>query len=129
MAVKRFTSTARKDGRWWVVQCDQEPGALSQVAGLDQAVELQREAIAFVTDLTVSEIEVEVVPVIDDALTKLLQEASAHREEGDRLQRLAMDEIRKVAHTLAADKYSVRDIGAILGVSYQRAAQLVKQAS
>jgi len=39
-----FTSTARKDGRWWVVQCDQYPGAISQVARLDQAQEHQREA-------------------------------------------------------------------------------------
>jgi len=41
-----FTSTARKDGRWWVVQCDQHPGAISQVARLDQAQEHQREAAA-----------------------------------------------------------------------------------
>jgi len=49
--MQEFTSTARKDGRWWVVQCDQHPGAISQVARLDQAQEHQREAIAFVAGL------------------------------------------------------------------------------
>jgi len=52
--MREFTSTARKDGRWWVVQCDQQPGAISQVARLDQAPAHQREAIAFVADLQFS---------------------------------------------------------------------------
>ena len=30
--MREFTSTARRDGRWWVVQCDQWPGAISQGA-------------------------------------------------------------------------------------------------
>jgi hypothetical protein len=51
VAMKFFNSTARKDGRWWVVQCVEEPGAISQVARLDQAEEHQREAISMVTGL------------------------------------------------------------------------------
>ncbi|MFT4187431.1 MAG: hypothetical protein QM621_02480 [Aeromicrobium sp.] len=41
-----FTSTATREGRWWVVRYDQHPGALSQVARLEQAAEHQREAIS-----------------------------------------------------------------------------------
>ncbi len=41
-----YTSQARKEGRWWVVQNDQQPGAISQVTRLDQAADAQREARA-----------------------------------------------------------------------------------
>lgn len=53
-----YTSQARKEGRWWIVQNDQEPGAISQVAELDQAAGAQREAIAFVANLPVESIDV-----------------------------------------------------------------------
>lgn len=53
-----YTSHARKEGDWWIVHNDQEPGAISQVAQLDQAIEAQREAIAFVADVPPESIDV-----------------------------------------------------------------------
>lgn len=123
--MKHFTSTAHKDGRWWVVQCDQEPGALSQVARLDQAAEHQREAIAFVAELDESEVDVVVTPVVDDAVSGLLARARDDRQQSDELARSATDGFRKAARSMADEGYSVRDIGAIIGVSHQRAAQIV----
>jgi hypothetical protein len=58
-----FTSSARVDGAWWVVQCDQVPQAVSQVESLEEAEPIQRDAIAFVTGLSVHDIEVVVRPV------------------------------------------------------------------
>jgi hypothetical protein len=55
-----YTSQARKEGDWWIVQNDQEPGAISQVAELDQATEAQREAIAFVADVPAESIDITV---------------------------------------------------------------------
>ena len=43
--MQQFTSTARKDGRWWVVKCDQHPGAISQVARLDQAQDTSKKPL------------------------------------------------------------------------------------
>jgi hypothetical protein len=47
-----YTSQAYKDGDWWMVQCDQVPGAISQVAELREAVFAQVEAIAFVLNVS-----------------------------------------------------------------------------
>lgn len=66
--MQRFTATARRDGRWWVVQCDQLPGALSQVARLEQAEVVHREAIAFVADVDESGVEVAVRPQLGPEL-------------------------------------------------------------
>jgi hypothetical protein len=52
------TSHARKEGSWWIVQNDQEPGAVSQVAELSQAVDAQREAIAFILNRPAASIDV-----------------------------------------------------------------------
>jgi hypothetical protein len=49
--MREFSSTARLDGRWWVVQCDQHPGALSQVNTLDGAEAVHAEAIGFVASI------------------------------------------------------------------------------
>jgi DNA-directed RNA polymerase sigma subunit (sigma70/sigma32) len=127
--MKEFTSTARKDGRWWVVQCDQVPEALSQVARLDQAAEHQREAIAFVTELDEADIHVEVRPVLDEHVVGLLEASRRHRDQADRLAHEAAEEIRAAATTLAYQDYTLRDIGTILGVSHQRAHQLVQTGS
>jgi hypothetical protein len=43
--MQQFTSTARKDGTWRVIQCDQFPGALSHVDTLDGAEAVHAEAI------------------------------------------------------------------------------------
>lgn len=58
-----FTATARRDGKWWVVQCDQHPTAFSQVTRLDRAEEVHREAIAFVADIPIADVTVTVRPV------------------------------------------------------------------
>lgn len=121
-----FTSVARKDGRWWVVQNDQHPGALSQVARLDHAADHQREAIALVTGLSESEIEVEVRVALDASIAELLVDATTMRAESERLARAASEGFRETARRLSAQQYSMRDIGEILGVSHQRVAQLVK---
>ena len=79
----QFTSIARKDGRWWVVQCEQHPGAISQVARLDQAQERQREAIAFVANLPQETIVVTVRAVLDPAITLEIEAADKLREEAE----------------------------------------------
>lgn len=123
--MKQFTSTATKDGRWWVVQCDQEPGALSQVARLDQAEAHQREAISMITDLAEAEIEVVINPELDQALPMGIGIAHLRREEADRLQREASELVTAIAQTMVEEGFSLRDIGFVLGVSHQRVAQLV----
>lgn len=57
-----YTAMARRSGQWWVIQCDQHPGALSQVARLDQAAEVHREAIALITGEPENGVEVAVRP-------------------------------------------------------------------
>ena len=123
--MQEFTSTAGKDGRWWVVQCDQHPGAISQVARLDQAQDHQREAIAFVADLPVETISVTVQVVLDPTITVELEEADRLRHEAESTAELSAGLRRQAALAMKAAGLTVRDIGTVLHVSHQRAHQLL----
>jgi len=125
--MQEFTSAARKDGRWWVVQCDQHPGAISQVARLDQAQEHQREAIAFVADLPQEVISVTIRTVLDPAITRELEEADRLRQESESAAELSASRRRHAALAMKAAGLTVRDIGTVLNVSHQRAHQLVSK--
>lgn len=121
----RYTATASRVDGWWIVQCDQHPGALSQVRRLDQAAEIHREAIAFVAGVPVEDVQVDIRPELAAHLRDELGEAerltrSAHRSETEARQRR-----RAVAAQLARDGLPLRDIGTLLGISHQRVHQLL----
>ncbi|MCL2737135.1 MAG: hypothetical protein FWD75_11030 [Propionibacteriaceae bacterium] len=58
--------TATREGRWWALQCQEEPGALSQTARLEQAADTIREAIAWVAGIAEDSFDIEVVPVLPE---------------------------------------------------------------
>jgi predicted RNase H-like HicB family nuclease len=123
--VTRYTATARRSGGWWMVQCDQLPGALSQVRSLAKAADVHREAIAFVSGQAADEIDV-------DVHAELAPDLAAELEAAEKLAEAARDSLdaagrkrRAVARQLAQQGITMRDIGTLFGVSHQRAQQLV----
>lgn len=125
VAQMRYTATARRDGQWWVVQCDQLPAAISQVRRLDQAAETHREAIAFVAGIAEADVDVDVTVVMDEPVASQLQRVAQLRATARDAEQEARALWSASAHELRESGMTVRDIGAVLGVSYQRAHQLV----
>lgn len=119
--VNTYTAAARRDGHWRVVQCDQVPGAISQVARLEMAAEPLKEAIGFVT----GDAGVHIRPVVSDQIMTELAEMKRLRQQADEAERAASALHRKVAIDLHQEGLTVRDIGSVLHVSYQRAHQLI----
>lgn len=120
-----YTATARRDGVWWVVQCDQLPAAISQVRRLDQAAEVHREAIAFVAGVPVAEVAVVVTADVPTAISDNLRRVAALRAAAASAELEARELWSTAARELQANGLTVRDVGTVLGVSYQRAHQLV----
>ena len=121
----RYTSTAVRDGDLWRVQSVDYPAAMSLVTRLGDAAEHQREAIAFVAEVPASEIEVDVVPELPATFREHDERAHALREQAATASAAAAAEARAAARALRDAGFPLRDIGTILGVSYQRAHQLV----
>jgi hypothetical protein len=119
-----YTITAERSGKWWVLQAVEAPGAISQVARLDQADQI-KEAIAFVTDEPVDTIELELRPVLPAAAQEARRRAESLRADAAKANSEAALQSRRAAHILADAGLTMRDIGTVLGVSYQRAQQLV----
>lgn len=123
-----YTSVATRDGRWWSVQCDQIPGAISQVRHLSEAAEIHREAIAFVVGVPEESVSVKVRAALPDDVQQRLDSGKQHLTEAAAIEARARADLRSAAIELREGGMSVRDIGWVLGVSHQRAHQLTAAA-
>jgi hypothetical protein len=119
-----YTITAERSDKWWVLQALEAPGAISQVARLDQA-DIIKEAIAFVTGTPESDIDITVQPVLPGSVSVRMETAERLREEAQAANSKSAAEIRAAAKELKAAGLTLRDIGTVMDVSYQRAHQLV----
>ena len=125
--VKRYTVRARRIGGWWALDVDGSPGVHTQVRRIDQAEEMAREAIAGVLDISPGSFEVVVAPEMPDPVRTIVEQATMARSQAAQAQDTAAQLTRDAARRLVQEGLTVRDAGALLGVSHQRIAQLVRQ--
>ena len=124
MSRRTFTVTAERGrGPWWVTECA-EVGAVSQVRRLDQAADDIREAIAYLSDLPEDGFDIEVTPVLPDAFWEAMRGAEDQRDVAAAANRAAAELNQRAARVLRDEGLTLRDVGHLMGVSHQRAAQL-----
>jgi len=130
--MKTYTVVAeRDDAGWWAVRIPELPGVLTQARRLDQVEGFAREAIELAISVGHAPkgkyaVRVDAhVPGLDHDLATV----RAVRADAERVQAEAAERTRVIARRLADRGLTVRDIGAALGVSHQRAAQLVGKGS
>lgn len=120
-----YTATAVREGRWWMVTV---PGAgVTQARRLADVPDMARELVAVTLDAPLDDVEVQVTVAPFDGIdvTGELDGIREARAQSLRLEREASDRAVALARTLAQRDVPLRDIGTILGVSHQRAHQLV----
>jgi predicted RNase H-like HicB family nuclease len=125
MVAVNVTAVAERSGGWWAVRVPELPGVFTQARRLDQVRAMVADAVSAFLDVPSGEIKVEVEPKLAVEVSQRLEEARAERLHADRLASNASDLLRQVARALAEDGLPERDIGSILGVSHQRAHQLL----
>ena len=123
--MKTYTAQAERDeGGWWAVTVPALPGVFTQARRLDRVEDLARDAIALWLEAPIRSFEVKLearVPDLDEEIAETIRARQLAEELRDEANRRS----RHLARQLAARDVTVRDIGQILGVSHQRAAQLV----
>lgn len=107
----------------WVLEC-KELGVVSQTSRLDRAEDEVVEAIAYPSGLAPSEFDVEVAPVLPDEIETLHVHAEQTSKKAVAATREAADAKRALARSMRDQGFTVREMGQVLGVSYQRAAAL-----
>ncbi len=119
-----YRVTATRSGGWWALEAPGVRRVHSQARRLDQAEAMAREAIALVLDVPEDSFDVEVEPTLSDDLAPVLEEAVAARAVAEDAQRNAREVTVTAVRRLRMEGLPVRDIGRLLGVSYQRAAKI-----
>ena len=115
-----------REGKWWMVSVPELDG-LTQARRLEDASAMAREYIAVTLDIPTSDVELNVAVIDVDGVNVAdeIARLEAEKLEAEAARERVAEDTRRLAQTLASKKVPVRDIGAMLGVSHQRAHQLI----
>lgn len=126
--MKKITATASRDGAFWLVYVP-EVDQYTQGRNLANAKDMARDLAATLWDVPIDEVELEsfVIELPDEVRTEL--ERTVELRERAALANSEAAQASREAAQLMHERHhmTVRDIGAALGVSHQRAAQLVRR--
>ncbi|MEV8548045.1 type II toxin-antitoxin system HicB family antitoxin [Streptomyces sp. NPDC051572] len=120
-----FHAVARQDGAYWAVHITDLPDGCVGVTQGRTWIEARRMAsdvVSALLDVPEESFKVELRPE-DPELADLVNEAEKTREEADKAAKKAAEALATAARILT-EKVTVRDAGAILGVSHQYVAKL-----
>ncbi len=125
--MRTYTARVTRDGRWWVIDIP-ELDVTTQARRFRDVPRMATESIALTTDASVHDIRVtiDVADVGGIDLAASVAAISSTRHQRDKLEARLAEDVRSLAQRLAAAGITVRDIGDLLGVSFQRAHQLIK---
>ena len=126
MATYKYEAKAYLDGKWWMVEIP-ELGGLTQARKLKEVTFMARDFIAATLDVPIDDVEItltiERVNELD--ILERVARINAEKEQAAALERKALQDAVLLARELSAAKLTVREIGQVLGVSHQRAHQLL----
>ncbi len=122
----KVTARCRRQSGWWAVDVPEVDGASTQARRLDQVPAMVADAVSLLAEVDPMSVEVEVVPLLDEAISARIAAAERLRSEAKEARAEAAREFRAAARALKEQGLPLRDVGTALGVSYQRAHQLVR---
>ncbi len=123
-----YRAEVTREDRWWLVTV--EGIGVTQARRIAEAELMARELIAVTLDIPLGDVAVDVHVISAGPVHEVDRRASAiraARTQAEALDREASEESEELARELLAQDVPLRDIGAILGVSHQRAHQLVSR--
>lgn len=116
-----------RSGRWWLLDVPAVTGAHSQARRLDQVEEVARDLIALMDDDAPAEYALDVHVHLSHEIREELERSEELRQQAAHTQSEAARLARDAARRLAEQGLPLRDVGSVLGVSFQRAKQLVDE--
>ena len=125
--MKNFDVTISREGKWWMVATPEIDG-LTQARSVHEARDMARDYIAITLDIPKDSFDIQVhaekIGTVEH-VAQILEDIKAARATAEKMEREATERSRELAKDLAAQNIPLRDIGAIMEVSHQRAHQLI----
>lgn len=118
-----FTAHAHRNEGWWSIRVEEDPGIITQTRRLDQIPDMVRDALILFPELT-DDPENATINVIVEPESTIATEAAQATRDARKAQEKATALMRKAAKELSTQGLPYRDIGTLLGVSFQRAQKL-----
>lgn len=121
---RTFVVEVRRVDRWWAIDVPDFKGVHTQARRLAEVESQARDAIAAALDVPLRSVAVIVRPVLDTRISRLVDAARQSRIASQAAQIEAAQDTAAGLRALQSHGLSLRDAGALLGISHQRAAQL-----
>jgi predicted RNase H-like HicB family nuclease len=123
-----YTATATRSGSWWAIQVEELDGVWTQARRLDQVEAMARDAIALLLEVPEDSFDVAVRVELTDEMRTAIEELHVAKANAEAASAEASQVAQRTVRTLHDKaRLPLRDIGQVLGVSYQRAHQLLRQ--
>ncbi len=125
----KYDVNVTRDGRWWMVEIPAIDG-LTQARRVSEIEDMARSLIAIELDVAQSSVELGRIDIEVDGFGDVSAEAAEVarlKAEAADLEAAASKRARSVATGLVETGVPLRDVGTILGVSFQRVWQLVNE--
>ena len=123
MERRRYEAIAQRDGDSWLLRVPMVERS-TQALRLDKAEEMARDLIAVMTGAPADSFDVEVTTRLEPDLSAHLSRVAQAKVEAAERQREASALQREAVRKLTESGLTVRDTGRLLGLTYQRVAQL-----
>src|SRR6218665_38327 len=131
-----FAVTIERHGRFWEIEIPDIEGGYTQARNLAEVDLMARDCIAAFKGIAADSFEIDLTVKLPDSVQKHLSDAQALAEQAATAQAQAQAEAQGkgeaeaaqesgAARKLKAAGLTLREIGSMLGISYQRAHQLV----
>lgn len=124
--MKTYTAKASRDDRFWYIEVP-EIGHSTQARNVKEADAMVRDLISIVLEVPADSFAVDIDFQVPASAAPHMQEAARLREKAASANTRAAIESRAAAAALKREGMTLRDIGQLMGVSFQRAEQLVKE--
>ena len=121
-----YTALVSRDGRFWHVEVP-EIDRVTQARNISEVDDMARDLIAIMAGVEPDSFELDVRIQLPDSVRAHLSEVERARGAEAEARSRAATELRAAAAELKKAGLSVRELGAVLGISYQRASQLTSR--
>ncbi len=124
--VKTYKATFRPDDNgWWFIDVPELPGCHSQARTIASGRDHIREAISLVANIDLDTFDVDVDYELPKAQQAVIAKARRARERAAEATQATEAAVRALQQGSA--KLGIRDVAELVGVSYQRVAQILKR--
>lgn len=124
---KNYTARYRREDGWWIVTVDELDGVFTHARRIAQVEPLIRDAIALWLEVEPNGFDVQLQPDLPADVADTVMAAVDDRRAAEVAKAQAAHSTSNAVVTLISSGMPTRDVGQLVGISYQRVAQILEE--